>query len=211
VSATSGLEVKIDRMKEVLSALDSFSLESVYVGVPEETADKRAADESGKSAKINNAQLARIHEYGAPAASIPPRPFLEPGIMDAHDEIVADLQEGAEAALDTLNPKELNKALNKAGMHAVRKVKEKFTDNDWPPLSDLTIGGLNKRKDGEFSLNDEDFLWKGRKKTKKMQEEYVMLAAFGESLDAIRDQYKPLIDTGSLRRSITYVVRKKGE
>jgi hypothetical protein len=201
----SGFEVRRDRLKEVLKAIDSLALDSVLVGVPE-SKDAREPEE-GEKTHINNAQLAQIHEYGAPAANIPPRPFLEPGIMHAHAQVAEDLREGAAKTLDTENPREARKALNKAGMHAAAQVQREFTDNDWPPLSDNTIGGFQKKKkDGAFTLD----AFKGRKKTKKMLEAYVMASIFDGNLDAIRGDYKPLIDTGALRRSISYEIRKKG-
>ncbi|MDR1020503.1 MAG: hypothetical protein LBL73_07080 [Synergistaceae bacterium] len=193
----------------MLTALEGLDLRRVYVGVPEEKSGRPS--EEGEAAQMNNATLARIHEHGSPAAHIPARPFLEPGIMHAHDQIVADMREGADKALDELNPRAVEAALNKAGMHAATQVKKEFTDNDWEPLSDVTIRGVNKRKDGKFSLNDEDYAIKGRKKTKKMQEAFAMASIFGDSLDEIRGDYKPLIDTGSLRQSISYVVKGRGE
>ena len=172
MSATSGLEVKIDRMNEVLSALDGLDLNRVLVGVPEE---KSARDDDNSGVAINNAQLAWIHEYGAPNAGIPPRPFLEPGIMHAHDQIVADSREGARKCLDDLNPNAVKKALEKAGMHTAAQIQQEFTDNDWEPLKHpRPKKGRSHRRGAETAE-------------------------------------KPLIDTGVLRRSITYVVREKGE
>jgi phage gpG-like protein len=124
---------------------------------------------------MNNATLARIHNYGSPAANIPPRPFLEPGIEHARDKIVAALIDGARETLDRMNPAVVETALKKAGALAAAQVQQEFTDNNWEPLK-------HPRSK------------KGRSHRKG--------AAIVE---------KPLIDTGALRASITYVVRKKGE
>jgi phage gpG-like protein len=127
------MSVKVDNLKAVLKALEGIALDNVLVGVPEDKSG-REAKEGEPAGPINNAQLAMIHEYGSPAAHIPARPFLEPGIIHSHAEIVADLREGAKEVLDTLNPKAAGKSLNKAGMHASTQVKKEFTDNNWEPL-----------------------------------------------------------------------------
>jgi hypothetical protein len=160
------MRVTVDKLKDVLKAIDSLDVNRVLVGVPEE--------KSARSGVINNATLARIHEYGSPAAHIPPRPFLEPGIMRAVGKIANDLREGAREALDEMKPGAADKALNKAGMHTVQSVQEVFTDNDWEPLKHpRPKKGRSHRKGADVKEN-------------------------------------PLIDTGALRRSISYVVREKG-
>ena len=198
MSATSGLEVKIDRMNEVLSALDGLDLNRVLVGVPEE---KSARDDDNSGVAINNAQLAWIHEYGAPNAGIPPRPFLEPGIMHAHDQIVADLREGARKCLDDLNPNAVKKALEKAGMHTAAQIQQEFTDNEWEPLAESTLEARMKKIDSAAIT---------RKLKRKAKKEGWSDDKWDEEFDKAVKQ-NPLIDTGALRRSITYVVRKKGE
>jgi hypothetical protein len=166
-----GVKTTIDNTKAVLDALDRLAFNSVLVGVPEKTADARAAGDTGK---INNAQLARIHEYGSPANNIPARSFLEQGILHAQTQVIADFREGAVKTLDSMNPKEADKALERAGMHAATQVQKEFTDNSWEPLK-------HPRPQ------------KGRSHRK--------------GTDIVE---RPLIDTGSLRQSITYVVRKTG-
>jgi hypothetical protein len=193
-----GLEVKVDRLKEVLTALEGLTLDRVYVGVPEKTAGKRTDKESGE--RINNAQLARIHEYGAPAAHIPPRPFLVPGIMHAHDQIAGDLREGARKCLDDLNPNAAEQALKKAGSHAAAQVQQEFTDNSWEPLAESTLEARWKKLDMDAAA---------RRLTRKAKKENWSDDKWDEEFDkAVRQN--PLIDTGSLRASISYVVRKKG-
>ncbi|MDR1495643.1 MAG: hypothetical protein LBS67_01815 [Clostridiales Family XIII bacterium] len=123
---------------------------------------------------MNNATLARIHNYGAPAAYIPPRPFMEPGIEHARDKIVAALLEGARETLDRMNPAATETALKKAGVLAASQIQKEFTDNDWEPLKHPRSKKGRSHRRGETAVE------------------------------------KPLIDTGALRRSITYVVRKKG-
>jgi len=132
----SALKIKIDNTKKVLEAIDSLSFNNVLIGVPEKTADKgtdkRVEKRGGK--KIDNATLARIHEYGAPQSGIPPRPFLMPGIENAQEGCANDLRAGAKETLDTMKPGAARKALNNAGLRAAREVQKMFTDNNWEPL-----------------------------------------------------------------------------
>ena len=172
---TSGLEVTRDKLKEVLAALEGLDMNRVLVGVPEEKGARTGRTE-GRS--INNAALAYIHEKGSDAAGIPPRPFLVPGIERAKDQIAADLREGASVTLAEMKPGAVEKALNKAGQHAVKSVQEVFTDNEWKQL---------KRSRPK----------KRRTHIKKAKNTTGLIVE------------NPLIDTGALRRSISYVVRKK--
>lgn len=126
----SGFRVTLDRSKEIKKALDRLSLSNVLVGFPTESGSH--ADNSKKGA-VTNAYLGYIHDKGAPGANIPARPFLEPGILDAQKDILADMEEGALKTLDG-DTKAAETALEKAGMHAELSVKEQFTDNNWPRL-----------------------------------------------------------------------------
>jgi hypothetical protein len=145
-------------------------------------ADKSARDDDG----VTNAQLGYIHETGSPLRNIPARPFLEPGIRAAQDKIVEQLKDAATRALDG-DAGGVTAALNRAGIVAQNSVRARFVDNDWPPLSEAS---LNKRPPAQ---RDES----GRvlKRGKSRRE---------------RGALNPLIDTSQLRKSVTYVLRKRG-
>lgn len=144
---------------------------NVLVGIPSKTASRGDGP--------NNAELAYIHENGAPKAGIPPRPFLKPGVAAARDGVTRLFRKGVEAALrgDDHRP-----FLGSAGQHAVNEVRGMFVDNDWPPIQDRSVEGRFRRR---------------KKKGAALKK-------------AVRDQgtARPLIDTGALRRSITYEVRE---
>lgn len=146
----------------------------VLIGIP---ADKAARTDGG----INNATLGYIHEYGAPEANIPARPFLTPVLEASDDLIVAELQRASMKAI-TLAAMEGDVAGGKAaiiegqhriGLKLVNKVRSHITDGLSPPLAERTVYARLHRKKNRRSGPD----------------------------------MKPLIDTGKLLASIAYVIR----
>lgn len=148
-----------DKFKGVLAGLKHLQSD-VLVGVPAENGVRR--DGEG----MTNAALAYIHDNGSAAANIPARPFMRPGIIEAHEKITGALKKGANEALSG-NAGGVQRALNVAGLTAQSSIRAKINSGIEPALSPRTLAA------------------RGRKGT------------------------KPLIDTGQLRNSINYVVRKK--
>jgi phage gpG-like protein len=129
---------------------------------------------------ITNAELAYIHTNGAPEANIPARPFLQPGIEDQREVITARLKATAKSALDGDTPK-IEIGLAGAGQIAASAAQNKIREGLTPALKPATIAARQRRSAGS----------KYRR----------------AAIDA--SDVKPLIDTGALLRSITYVVRKR--
>ncbi len=144
-----------------------------------EDKDERKNEAERKEAPMNNATLAYIHEFGSPDANIPARPFLTPGIKKAQPQIVKFLKEAGQAAVAGKEAG-VTTAYNKAGLTAQNSVRAVFTDNDWPELADST-----KKSKGVKTVTNKDGTTTETGKT------------------------NPLIETGQLRKSITYVVGKK--
>jgi len=138
----------------------------VLVGVPSDKS-VRKVEESGSP--MNNATIAYIQDNGSPAANIPARPFMQPGIKAVKPKIATSLQHGARGALQG-DKDAVEKGLNVAGLAAQASIRSMINEGIPPPLSSLTIASRKAR---------------GRTGT------------------------KPLVDTGQLRNSINYVVRKK--
>lgn len=135
---------------------------------------------AARSTGESNAAIGYIQEKGAPKANIPPRPFLIPGVKKVELVCAALLKEASPIALQ--DEALVGATLNKVGLRAVVSVVDMFTNNSWPALSKATIRArLRKMAPGN---------------AKK----------FSEGHGALR----PLIDTGQLRRSITYIVRREG-
>lgn len=65
----------------------------VLVGIPDSNATRTGGP-------ISNATLGYIHEFGAPEASGPPRPFLIPGVEASLGDVEPYLGDAAEAALE---------------------------------------------------------------------------------------------------------------
>jgi phage gpG-like protein len=192
----------IDRTRELFDAITNLTKMEVLVGVPD---DKTGRQEGA----ITNASLAYIHEFGSPARNIPARPFMYPGIRKAKSKIVAVMKRGAQRAIKNYDVEEAEAILNVVGLIAQKAIVREITDPDPPfaPLQPATIRGRLRRTAA------------GRRKLKAIKAGGKQL---GMSMSDILTSYaqaswdtgsgmniKPLIDTGQLRASITYVVRKR--
>lgn len=177
------IKIKRDGLRDVLKGINDLTKQRVLVGIPGETAE-RDQDEYGP---MNNATLGYIHDNGSPAANIPARPFLKEGIEEGEEAIAAQLKKAAQAALDGDDGR-MEKRLHAAGLEAQAAVKEKLNSGPFEPLADSTLRARAGR---------------GRKGA---AEELASRAA-GNAPNA--DNARPLVDTGQLRNSITYVIRKK--
>lgn len=176
----SGVRTVVDKTLDLSAAMRLLTRSEVLVGIP---ADK--GGHPGEDDPVTYSEVGYIHENGAPDANIPARPFLIPGIRAAHDQIVDQLRGAGRAALEG-NAGGVAKALERAGIIGQNSVRAQFVDNDWPELAEST---LNKR--GPATRDESGKITK-RGKTRRE-----------------RGAVNPLQDTGLLRKSITYVVRKK--
>jgi hypothetical protein len=132
----------------------------------------------------NNALLGYVHENGSPARNIPARPFLRPGIMNARQTITKYLEGAARAAIDG-QPQQMMMQLEAAGMAGATGAQQKITDGPFAPLAPRTIAARRAKLRGTTALT--------------------AAQRAGGFVDI-----RPLIDTGQLRRSITYVIRQRG-
>lgn len=165
------LTITRDIWPSVLKATEGLAKTEVLVGIPGE-------EDPREDATIGNAAIGYIHEFGAPAANIPARPFLEPGVRGALDQIGDILQKGAEAAMNG-DKQTSTQSLDAAGFTAVNGVIERIRSNIPPPLAPATIR---------------------RRRTRTPGSTYRRQAATAADVTA-------LIDTGQLLHSITYVKR----
>jgi hypothetical protein len=176
----SGMSVATDKVLDVGRAMRLLTSSSVLVGIP---MDKERPGEEGDP--VTNAQLGYIHEHGSPDNNLPARPFLIPGIKAAHKKIVDQLRDAGRKALEG-NAGGVNKALERAGIIGQNSVRAQFVDNDWDELAEAT---LNKRDPAK--RNDDGKVIKRGKSRRE------------------RGAVNPLQDTGTMRKSVTYVVEKK--
>ncbi|MCC8364920.1 hypothetical protein J8V57_01270 [Xenorhabdus sp. PB61.4] len=181
----SGLTIKVDKANAILKALKTIGNRDVLVGVPAENSPR-------EDVPFGNAGIGYINEFGSPAQNIPPRPHLRPGIRSVEDKTTEQLKIAAEAVLEGKQDK-AEKALSKAGQIAVQGVQRYMTTNDFEPLADSTVYARAYRKEGP-------------RKGAKAELENRRAGGTPNNANA-----RPLIDTGDYRRSITYVVRDKGD
>jgi len=174
-------------LANIREAIEALTEQDVLVGIPEDKAARQAAGDTG----ITNAALGYIHEYGVPEHNLPARGFLYPGIEDAQPPAVEILAETAELAL-TGDTGAVENGLNKIGILGQNAVRAKFVSNDWPPLAESTLDYHPLRKDDSGQVMTDH---KGQPLRKKSRRE--------------RGRVNPLIDTQQLRKSITYVIRKR--
>ena len=154
-----------DRVSAMKRAVQALAKSHVLVGIPADSSDNSRDD-----GPINNSELGFIHEFGAPEANIPARPFLVPGVKASWAEANGLLSRGAENVLQ-LNPSPeatVTRTLEAVGLLAQGEVVRSIDDGLTPVLNALTLAA-RKRK------------------------------GFAGT--------KPLIVTGQLKQSITYVVK----
>lgn len=150
---TKTMVVTQDRVDQMLASVQSLVQKELLVGIPAATAPR--TPEEGEE-PIDNATLGYIHEFGAPAANIPARPFLIPGLQSARDPIAKRLQRAAEAALDGRTD-DVDAQYDAAGLIAQNAVRRRITDGPFIPLKPATLAARKRRRPprlGERPLND---------------------------------------------------------
>lgn len=182
----SGLKISGPGIAEIAKQLRKTAEARVLVGVPESGANRAA--EPGQA--INNAVLGYIHEFGAPEANIPARPWLVPSIRQNESKLAVAMKRATITALDPKQSANADKMLEQVGILAVGYVKSYIQAGLEPPLSERTLAGRAAR---------------GRKgAAQELENRRLGLAPSTELA-------KPLIDTGAFLRSINYVVDRGGK
>lgn len=183
------VKITIDKLGDVIKAISQLSNKDVLVGIPDSAPERT-------DTPITNAQIGYVMETGSPANNIPARPFLVPGIADVQNEVAARLRKGALSALSG-SASGAETALKQAGMIGQNAVKKKINDGPFAPLSPKTIAQRNRSRQ--------------TKSMRKAEKDYAKLLAQGKTEQEAQDLagIKPLINSGSLRGSITFVVRKR--
>lgn len=134
----SGAHIVRDNFAAVMAQVSALHKGAVLVGIP---ADETAREQGDP---ITNAALGYIHENGAPAANIPARPWLVPGIKNAQDKITQRLGAAMRAAL-LQDAAARDKQLHAAGIVAASAAKAMINSNIAPALSDATLAARRAR------------------------------------------------------------------
>lgn len=191
------LAVKIlDKMPKLTEALSSLAREAVLVGVPREKADRKGDSEQG----MNNATLAYIHDNGSPAQNISARPFMKPGIKNVQPTISIFFKQAAFAAAHG-NATGVERALTKVGLTAQASIRNRIGEGIPPPLKPGTILNRNRSR--------------GTASKRKSEKDYAALVESGAQAAGMSQAQMqsaagiiPLVNTGQLRNSISYVLKR---
>ena len=183
-----GIKITKDKVADVLAAVSTLTRNQVLVGIPGENAERQDAP-GAKPSPISNVQLGWIHERGSPAQNIPARPFLVPGVRDALPRLLPKLKKAGELALDFKNVSAITQQLTAVGLIAASAVQMKITTGPFQPIADATKRARLYRKLGYRNASE------ARKQ--KMMAKWMA------------GDFKPLLDSGAMRASVTFVIRPK--
>ena len=124
-------------------ALAYIDKKRIMVGIPSDEITRNAEE-------INNAELGYIHEFGAPEANIPARPFLIPAIMKLMPYVTKQLENcGRDAIAGKIEY--VSARFEVIGMKARDAVKARINSNIQPALSAVTLA--NRRARGVTRTN----------------------------------------------------------
>jgi hypothetical protein len=186
-SNNTGVLVTKNSFEDIVEAATTILNVEVLVGVPSDTSDRPEHLAAQDEDAITNAALAYIHDQGVPEARIPQREFMRPGIADVLPEIQRRLESAMRAAMRG-NALVAEQAMHQAGIIAQSGIRNRIDAGVPPPLSEYTL-----RRRAE----------KGRKGAQ--QELDLRAAGHAPGME----HAKPLVDTGEMRKSITYVLRSR--
>jgi hypothetical protein len=133
----SNIRVVKDVLPQMLKQVSALVKQEVLVGIPEDKADR------GTGEAVTNAELGYIHEFGAPEANIPARPFLVPGIASAQAKVADYFKQIAQNALRGRDV--TAQGMNAAGLTAASAVKRYMATADFVPLSPVTLAARRRR------------------------------------------------------------------
>jgi hypothetical protein len=179
-----GVRITKGNVDAIADALKVLADIEVLVGFPEETT-QRPPD--AERPDITNAALGYIHDNGEPDAHIPARPFMVPGMKRAEPEVEKYLTGALKA---TMQGKTIvaEQQIHGAGLAAQSAIRKTIDDGVPPPLAEATLRrrAAKGRKGAQQELDNRD-------------------AGLPPSMLLA----KPLIDTGEMRKSVTYVIRSR--
>jgi hypothetical protein len=180
-----------DSVTGVVRSITELVRKQVLIGIPEKTTDRERED-----VPINNATLGYIHENGSPAANIPARPWLVPGVQAAEEPAVAELKKASQATLRG-DSKTAEKHLTAAGLIGELSAKDAIENGNFVPLKPATVRNRHRSRQTQSMRQSELH--------------YLDLVKSGMSPGEAEDAagIKPLINTAQMRNAVTHVVRKK--
>ncbi|GMO44672.1 MAG: hypothetical protein Pg6C_06450 [Treponemataceae bacterium] len=192
MATNKGIEDNDKGMNDILKEYDSLKKMILKVGIPEE---------SGEQDGVSIAQYASWNELGVMRKDksgwyIPPRPFIRTTldtkrekIAQAIDKNIGGLAQGGEADAKT--------ALARVGEAVAGLIKQTIRECPWEKNLDVTINGTQAVVVGKETKVSKK---SGKAYTKNIKKQFIK----GKKSN------KPLIDTGTMRNSIQYVIELNG-
>lgn len=173
----------------------------LLVGIPGDSAPRPVVP-GQKSTPPSNAVIGYLLDQGDDEMHIPPRPFLVPGVRDALPEITKGMHRAVVGALSG-KPGEIRAGFDQAGLKAAASVQARMIAGPFAPLSQRTIEARARRR------NPETGKLVGTA-TARNARSFLKLQAQGTPDFILHDAgfATPLLDTRSLFRSITYIVKE---
>lgn len=172
---------------DLFKQIEKLKKVEILVGIPEEKAPR-------KRGEMNNATLLYIHTQGSPLRGLPARPLIEPCLKERSnaDKLAEDLKLVGQAVLEA-KVTQARRLMKVTGQDAVNMIRDWFDDprNGWEPVKPATLDAKLKK------------LGKGVLTTGERRE---MIDDYEAGISGI---HTTLVDTGQLRKSITYVLRDK--
>jgi hypothetical protein len=188
-TSAGSASMKQGNLQGLADVIAQLGKSDVLIGIPRENAPR----EDGES--MNNAARAYILDRGSPAAHIPARPFLEPGVEAALPRAKSYLMQGVKKAIKG-DQGAIDRALAAAGITAEREVKRKINSNLPPALSVFTVMWRHRDRGGRM---------------RKSEKAYIGLVNIGYTPAQAQAAtgIKSLVNTGEMRDAVTHVVRTK--
>ena len=189
-NAASLIHNNLPKLRKAFAALRTSE---VLVGVPQEKTER---NDSNAKTPINNATIAYLMDNGSPANNVPARPFMRPGIEAAKRKIVAEF---GLTAKDVLHDPKIDptRNFNKIGLNSCILNSGHNQQGIPPELKPATIAARRRAR--------------GTKSRRKSELAYMKAIAAGMEPEVAQSAagITPLVNTGQLRNSITYTIRRK--
>lgn len=185
---------EFSKEKDIFRAINYLKSRNILVGIPSFSPKNRRDD----TAKITNAQIGYINEYGSPARNIPARPFLIPSIKEQQDVISSKLKAAGKAAAAG-DIAEIEKIYQGLALSVPSGVQEYILRGLQPPLANVTLRlrHLSRLTKSQRDAEIEELMRRAGIETNRFK-------------DTPTDRLNlPLVNTGQLLRSIEGFVRGK--
>ncbi|MGI3903110.1 MAG: hypothetical protein ACRYGP_30320 [Janthinobacterium lividum] len=173
----------------------------LLVGIPGDSAPRQPAP--GEKNPPNNAVIGYLMETGDAEMNLPARPFLDPGVRAALPAITKGMTKAVVSALSG-KPAEIKNGFDEAGLAAVASIQGVMIAGGFAPLSDRTIEARARRR------NPDTGKLSGAA-TSRNARNFLKLRGEGVPDEVLHDAglAAPLLDTRSLFRSVTYIVKQR--